>query len=64
MTAYYSLNQVTTQTIRQLYFEMLPMFIRIPVLLLIALTMSACAEPPYSNLDNEQLKKMLAEMSP
>ena len=40
------------------------MFIRIPVLLLIALTMSACAEPPYSNLDNEQLKKMLADDVP
>ena len=36
------------------------MFIRLSVLFLIVLTMTACAEPPYTNLDNKQLKKMLA----
>lgn len=40
------------------------MFIRISALLLIALMMTACAEPPYSNLDNKQLKKMLADDVP
>ena len=35
------------------------MFIRIFGLFLILITMSACAEPPYNNLDNKQLKTML-----
>jgi len=38
---------------------MLSMFNRIFGLFLILITMSACAEPPYNNLDNKQLKTML-----
>ena len=43
---------------------MLTMFIRIFGLFLILITMSACAEPPYNNLDNKQLKTMLENNVP
>ena len=33
-------------------------------LLLLAVTLTACAEPPYNNLDNTQLKAMLAQNIP
>ena len=43
---------------------MLSMFNRIFGLFLILITMSACAEPPYNNLDNKQLKTMLDKNVP
>ena len=43
---------------------MLTMFNRIFGLFLIIITLSACAEPPYSNLDNNQLKTMLDQKVP
>ena len=33
-------------------------------LALLAVTLSGCAEPPYNNLDNEQLKTMLEQGTP
>jgi rhodanese-related sulfurtransferase len=33
-------------------------------LALLVVALSACAEPPYSNLDNEQLKTMLEQGTP
>ena len=43
---------------------MITMFIRLSGLFLILITMSACAEPPYNNLDNKQLKTMLEKNVP
>ena len=40
------------------------MFIRFFALILLIITLSACAEPPYSNLDNKQLKAMLEQNVP
>lgn len=40
------------------------MFIRFFGLFLLVITLSACAEPPYSNLDNDQLKTMLEQNVP
>ena len=40
------------------------MFIRFIGLFLMAFMMSACAEPPYNNLDNKQLKTMLDKNVP
>ena len=40
------------------------MFIRFFGLFLMALMVSACAEPPYNNLDNKQLKTMLDKKVP
>ena len=37
------------------------MFLRIIGLMLLALTLSACSEPPYNNLDNAQLASMLQQ---
>ena len=33
-------------------------------LLLLALALSGCAEPPYNNLNNEQLKTLLKQGTP
>ena len=43
---------------------MLTMFNKIFGLFLIAITMSACTELPYNNLDNKQLKTMLDKSVP
>ena len=40
------------------------MISRIFVLALLVAALSACAEPPYSNLNNEQLKTMLQQGTP
>lgn len=40
------------------------MIFRLFGLFLLAITLSACAEPPYNNLDNEQLKTMLEQGTP
>jgi len=40
------------------------MLIRFITLTLLVITLSACAEPPYSNLDNKQLKAMLEQNVP
>jgi len=40
------------------------MLTRIFTLTLLVITLSACAEPPYSNLDNKQLKAMLEQNVP
>ncbi len=37
---------------------------RVLVTLLIALSLAGCAEPPYSNVDNAQLKKLMDEGVP
>lgn len=37
------------------------MFLRIIGVMLLALTLSACSEPPYTNLDNAQLTSMLQQ---
>ncbi|MDH5485026.1 MAG: rhodanese-like domain-containing protein [Gammaproteobacteria bacterium] len=40
------------------------MFLRLFISSLVLLTLSACAEPPYNNLDNKQLKTLLAQGVP
>ena len=40
------------------------MVFRLFWIFLLVFTLSACAEPPYSNLDNEQLKTMLEQNVP
>ena len=40
------------------------MLFRIAVPLLLLLTLSGCAEPPYNNIDNAQLKTMLEQGVP
>jgi len=40
------------------------MFIRLSGLLLLVIALSACAEPPYNNLDNKQLRIMLEQNTP
>ena len=40
------------------------MIVRILFFALLALTLSACAEPPYTNVDSGQLKALMAEGVP
>ena len=40
------------------------MFIRFFCLILLSITLTACSEPPYNNLDNNQLKTMLEQKVP
>ena len=40
------------------------MLIRLSGLLLLVIALSGCAEPPYSNLDNEQLETLLGQGVP
>ena len=40
------------------------MFSRLSVIALLVLALSGCAEPPYNNLDNEQLQTMLEQGTP
>jgi len=40
------------------------MFIRFFCFILLAMTLVACTEPPYNNLDNKQLKMMLEQNVP
>ena len=40
------------------------MLLRLSGLLLLVIALSGCAEPPYSNLDNEQLETMLGRGVP
>ena len=40
------------------------MFYKVFSVLLLIMTLSACSEPPYNNLDNQQLKTMLEQGTP
>ena len=40
------------------------MFYKVFSVLLLIMTLSACSEPPYNNVDNQQLKTMLEQGTP